>query len=110
MSNSEVLDTRFRSALERMATRGRLQTYTKEVDPHLEAAGIMKELDGGPAVLFASVKGYHVPVVGNLLSTQENCEAAFGVDFRSIRDFVARALGAPKRPLVVDRAPVQERV
>jgi 2,5-furandicarboxylate decarboxylase 1 len=110
MSNSQVLDTRFRSALERMATQGRLQTYLKQVDPYLEAAGIMKKLDGGPAVLFAAIKGHDKPVVGNLLSCQENCEAAFGTDFRSIRNFISRALTAPKSPIDVDQAPVQQRV
>ena len=76
-----VLDTRFRSALGRMAERGRLQAYTAPVDPQLEVAGMMKKLDGGPALLFTNVGGYDMPVVGNLLSCQANCEAAFGVDF-----------------------------
>jgi hypothetical protein len=41
LSNS-VLDTRFRSALDRMAESGRLQTYSAPVNPYLEAAGLMK--------------------------------------------------------------------
>ena len=110
MSNSGVLDTRFRSALDRMAQQGRLAAYMAPVDPHLEVAAIMKKLDGGPAVMFGKVDGYDIPVVGNLLSCQPNCEAAFGVDFRSIREFVGRALGAPQPPVLVERAPVQEHV
>lgn len=108
--SNQVLDTRFRAALERMAERGRLQAYAAPVDPYLEAAGIMKKLDGGPALLFSKVDGYDTPVIGNLLSCQANVEAAFGVDFRGVRDFVGRALGDPKTPVVVERAPVQERV
>lgn len=107
LSNS-ILDTRFRSALGRMAERGRLQTYTAPVDPHLEAAGLMKKLDGGPALLFAKVIGHDMPVIGNLLSCQANVEAAFGVDFRGVREFVGRALGEPKPPVLVERAPAQE--
>jgi len=109
MSNL-VLDTRFRAALDRMAERGRLQTYTAPADPHLEVAGIMKRLDGGPALLFSQVDGYDMPVVGNLLSCQANVEAAFGIDFRGVREFVGRALGQPKPPVLVERAPAQERV
>jgi 2,5-furandicarboxylate decarboxylase 1 len=105
-----VLDTRFRSALDRMAERGRLMTYTAPVDPNLEVAGLMKQLDGGPALLFANVKGTDMPVVGNLLSCQANVEAAFGIDFRGVREFVGRALGEPKPPVLVERAPAQERV
>ncbi|MEA2963800.1 MAG: 2,5-furandicarboxylate decarboxylase 1, partial [Alphaproteobacteria bacterium] len=44
MSNSGVLDTRFRSALERMAVQGRLNAYTAPIDPHLEVAAVMKKL------------------------------------------------------------------
>jgi len=93
-----------------MAERGRLQLYDAPVDPHLEVAGIMKRLDGGPALLFSKVDGYETPVIGNLLSGQANVEAAFGVDFRGVREFVGRALGDPKPPVTVERAPVQERV
>jgi 2,5-furandicarboxylate decarboxylase 1 len=109
LSNA-VLDTRFRSALTRMAERGRLQTYTAKVDPYLEAAGLMKKLDGGPAILFSQVDGYDMPVIGNLLSCQANVEAAFGIDFRDVREFVGRALGNPKPPVLVERAPAQEHV
>ncbi|MEI8153807.1 MAG: hypothetical protein WCG92_19805, partial [Hyphomicrobiales bacterium] len=62
LSNS-VLDTRFRSALARMAEGGRLQTYSAPVDPYLEVAGMMKKLDGGPALLFSNVNGHAMPVM-----------------------------------------------
>lgn len=109
ISNS-VLDTRFRAALNRMAETGRLQAYTAPADPELEIASIMKNQDGGPALLFTAVKGYVVPVVGNVLSCQENCESAFGIDFRGIRTFIGRALGDPKPPVMVQNAPVQQNI
>ena len=110
MSNSGVLDTRFRSALERMAVQGRLQAYAAPIDPHLEVAAVMKKLDGGPALLFSAVDGYDMPVIGNLLSCQANCEAAFGIDFNGIREFVGRALGSPQPPVLVEKAPAQEHI
>ena len=39
MSNSGVLDTRYRSALERMAVQGRLNAYTAPIDPHICSRG-----------------------------------------------------------------------
>jgi 2,5-furandicarboxylate decarboxylase 1 len=110
MSNSGILDTRFRSALERMTAAGRLTAYTKLADPHLEIAAIMKRLDGGPALLFTAVDGHSIPVVGNLLSCQANCEAAFGLDFTGIRDLVGRALGAPLPPVLAPKGPAQEQI
>ena len=109
-SNVEVIDTRFRAALARMSTAGRLEAYTAPVSPHLEVAALMKRSDGGPALLFTSVEGSDLPILGNMLSCRENCEAAFGVDFRVIRDFVGRALSAPREPRLLERGPAQEAV
>ena len=108
LSNSDVLDTRFRAALRRMAAAGRLKTYDKPVDPHLEVAAIMKKLDGGPGLMFTAPKGFSMPVIGNFLSAEANCEAAFGCDFNGIRTFVARALGQPIPPQLVKSGPAQE--
>ena len=105
---SQILDTRFRSALARMVQSDRVLTYQKPVDPHLEVAAILKKLDGKQALIFPSVSGYDTPVIGNLLSSRENCEAAFGLDFNGIRGLVQRAIGGPIVPKVVTEAPVQE--
>ena len=105
-----ALDTDFRRALERLRQAGRLRTLNREADPDLEIAALMKRLDGGEALLFPRVRGHAFPVVGNLLASQANCEAAFGVGFREIREFVARALGNPVAPRRVERAPCQEHV
>jgi 2,5-furandicarboxylate decarboxylase 1 len=105
-----VLDTGFRAALARMMAAGRIQSYAPEADPEYEIAGLMKRLDGGPALLFPKVKGHALPVIGNLLSCRENCEAAFGADYHAIRGFVARALGNPLPPVLVPSAPVHEHV
>ena len=52
ISNSEALDTRFRSALARMARDGRVLTRQGTSDPHLEIASIMKAMDGDKALFF----------------------------------------------------------
>ena len=105
-----VIDTSFRAALRRMLHAGRIDTYAHEADTEFQIAGMMKKLDGGPALLFPRVKGHAMPVLGNMLSCRENCEAAFGVDYRGIRQFVARALGNPVAPVRVQKAPVHENV
>lgn len=108
LSNSGVIDTRFRTALDRMARAGRLTSVTGTTDTHLEIAGLMKKLDGGPALLFTEPDGYDIPVAGNILSNNLNCEAAFGADKIAIRQFVSRALANPLPPQIVERAPAQE--
>jgi 2,5-furandicarboxylate decarboxylase 1 len=103
-----ILDTRFRSALARLAQGDRILTYEKLADTHLEIAAILKKHDGKQALLFPKVKDTDIPIVGNLLSSKENCEAAFGLDFNGIRGLVQRAMGGPLPPEVVTNAPVQE--
>ena len=109
MTNA-VLETSFRSALQRLAAARQLRTYEGTVDPHLELAGIMKKLDGQGTLFFPTVKGFDTPVVGNLLCSQPTCEAAFGIDYREIRGFIGRALSGPLPPKLVSKAPVQEEV
>ena len=108
--NRISLDTSFRSALRRMQAAGRIRAYPEQADAEFQIAGMMKKLDGGPALLFAKVKGYAMPVIGNLISCRENCEAAFGTDYIGIRQFVARAFGNPIPPTLVAQAPVHENV
>src|SRR5262249_43634434 len=110
ISNSTVLDTRFRIALDRMAATGRLEAYTAPIDPKLEVAGVLKKRDAGPAMLFTKVREHDVPVVGNLLCCQANCEAAFGIGFAEIRGAFGRAIAAPLPPVVVDKAVAQQHV
>jgi len=109
-STAIPIDTSFRSGLRRMLAAGRIRVCEREADPQLEIAALMKQTDGGPAVLFPHVKGHGMPVIGNLLSCKDNCEAAFGLDFRGIRDLVARALGNPIAPTVVTKAAVHEHI
>jgi 2,5-furandicarboxylate decarboxylase 1 len=109
-STQVVIDTNFRSALKRMQQAGRIDTYSLEANPEFQIAGMMKKLDGGPSLLFPRVQGHSMPVLGNMLSCRENCEAAFGVDYKGIRQFVGRALGNPVPPVLVSKAPVHENV
>jgi 2,5-furandicarboxylate decarboxylase 1 len=105
-----VLNTDFRSALERLRAAGRVRTLNREADPDLEIAALMKRMDGAEALMFPKVKGHKVPVIGNLLASQANCEAAFGVGYREIREFVARALGNPISPKRQTSGACQENV
>lgn len=106
----KIIDVRFRTALQRLAAADRLQAVSGEVDTEFEIASILKKKDGEKALLFSQVKGFNMPVMGNFLCSQANCEAAFGMDFRGIRGLIGRALGNPLDPEVLDRAPWMENV
>ena len=109
-----MLDTSFRGALKRLIHADRMKVFNAPVASHLELAAIMKRMDGNQAILFPSVMPVcapvPIPVIGNILASQENCEAAFGVDFKTIRAFVGKALQEQIAPVLVEDAPVQARI
>lgn len=102
------IDLRFRTALARLVAAGRVRRVDRDVNQHLDVAGLMKGNDGGPALLFDRVRGSSMPVVGNFLASAGNVEAVFGGDRDVIRAAMARAITSPVPPDVVAAAPAQE--
>lgn len=104
-----VIDTRFRTVLSRLDAGGRILKVGQTVATDFEIGGLMKRHDGDRALLFEHVRGHNVPVIGNLLASRANCEAAFGLDYKKIRDAMQRAVAAPIPPCHVSQAACQER-
>jgi 2,5-furandicarboxylate decarboxylase 1 len=106
----KIIDTRFRSALQRLSNAGRIESVSGTVSHEYEVASLLKKRDGSKALLFPDVQGFEMPVFGNFLCSQANCEAAFGTDFRGIRQLVGRAIANPLEPRIKQTAPWQENV
>lgn len=68
--------------LERLGQAGELVRIDAEVDPREELAEIAARMirAGGPALLFGSVRGFDMPVLANLLGTEERICRALDVD------------------------------
>ena len=68
----------FMKALEK---DGDLLRVREEVDPRLEITEVLDRAvkEGGPAVLFEKVKGYSVPVLGNVMGTHRRMFKALGI-------------------------------
>jgi 4-hydroxy-3-polyprenylbenzoate decarboxylase len=65
-----------------LESRGLLKRIKIQVDAELEITEISDRVvkNGGPALLFESVKGYNMPVVTNLFGTLERMKIALGVN------------------------------
>ena len=102
--------TSMRGTLEFLKGTGGLLTVSEEVDPVYEIAGILKALEGGPALLFEKIKGYPgVRNMGNVFARRETISRMFSDDDPKKMKF--RFLDAMKNPIpptVVDEAPCQE--
>src|SRR5688500_2552172 len=69
---------------------GQLGRVGPEIDPHLEAAEIHRRVyrAGGPALLFARVKGSAFPMVSNLFGTLDRTRYLFRDALAAVRHLV----------------------
>jgi 4-hydroxy-3-polyprenylbenzoate decarboxylase len=83
---------------------GQLVRIEQEIDPRLEAAEIHRRVfrAGGPAVLYARVKGCRFPMVSNLFGTMDRVRYIF----RDTLDAVRRLVEARRDPLELARHPL----
>ncbi len=68
-----------RQCIEALERTKQLVRIEQEIDPHLEAAEIQRRVydAGGPAVLFANVKGSRFPMVSNLFGSMARARFIF---------------------------------
>ncbi|MFQ5875411.1 MAG: UbiD family decarboxylase [Dehalococcoidia bacterium] len=108
MSDWGLVDTRFRTALRRLDSAGRLLKVRSRLDPHLEVAGLMHRYDGDLAMLFEQVGDYSIPVCANFLVSPANVKAVFEQDLVGIRACMERGLAGSLKPRIVGDGPCQE--
>lgn len=97
-----------RGFLSELEARGEVERIKREVSPRFEVARILKELDGGPAVIFDRVRGSEFKIVANVCGTQERILRALRI---GREHFITRMLRAVKElgeTRLVSSAPVHE--
>jgi 4-hydroxy-3-polyprenylbenzoate decarboxylase len=90
---------------------GHLVRIDKEIDAHLEAAEIHRRVSasGGPAVLFANVKGCRFPMVSNLFGTIERARYLFRHTYENVQRAIELKIdpfSALRNPLRYATAPL----
>lgn len=99
-----------RGTIEFLREQEGLFTIKEEVDPIYEIAGIIKELDGGPTLLFERIKGYpRVRNIANIFSRREAIAAMFGIPGPDqIMKRCHQAIKHPLPPGIINEALCQE--
>jgi 2,5-furandicarboxylate decarboxylase 1 len=105
-----VMITNLRSFIEILKEQGELIEIHREVDPIHEVTTIMRKLDvmEQPAVFFHKVKGYEIPIVGNLLGTLRRNAIALNTSPPESRSIITKALENPIPPIIIKQSPVKE--
>jgi 2,5-furandicarboxylate decarboxylase 1 len=99
-----------RSFLSHLQQSGELAHVGEKISPRFEIPAVIKyaAVHKRQALLFERVKGYDVPVVGNLLGTHRRVAMAMGVAERELAETVQARLQRPTKPQILAAAPVQE--
>ena len=87
--------------------RGELVRVSREVDPELEAAALIRKLKGRP-VLLERVRGQTTPVVANLCASREHVCAALGVERQELLGHLEQATRAPVEPRIIPATEYQQ--
>jgi UbiD family decarboxylase len=88
-----------------------LQKIKVEVDPKHELGAICKlhnERPNSPALLFEHVKGHKIPVVGQLLATDQRVALALNLPREHVFDETVRRAAKPLPPRRIPQGPCQE--
>ncbi|HEX4142494.1 MAG TPA: UbiD family decarboxylase [Pirellulales bacterium] len=96
-----------RECVDRLAASGQLVRIEQPIDARLEAAAIHRRVQqaGGPALLFANVKGCRFPMVSNLFGTLPRARSILGEPLERVRRLIElrsepqRALRSPSEYL-----------
>ena len=100
-----------RQFLKVLEAEGELQRITTEVDPKHELGAICKvcnEKPNSPALLFENVKGSSIPVVGQLLATDQRVALALGLKPENAFEETVRRTATPIATRLVPSGPCQE--
>ena len=99
-----------REFLDHLENQGDLLKIDEALSPIHEIHAVLKYVDkgAGPAVLFPNVRGYQVPVVGNLLGRRRRLAMALGVEEEQIVEEYYRRRQQIHKPRVVADGPIKE--
>ncbi|MFP4169401.1 MAG: UbiD family decarboxylase [Desulfonatronovibrionaceae bacterium] len=99
-----------RQCVEDLRVRGELLKIDARIDPYLEAGAIQRRVfrAGGPALLFANVRGTPFPMLGNLFGTASRLRFIFRHSLPALKELMAvkfDPLRLFSRPLNLFRLP-----
>ena len=99
-----------RSFLKELETAGELARVSAELSPQHEVAAAINMVaeKQGKAVLLEKVKGYDVPVVGNLLGNMRRLAIAMDVSEADLPAAYLESRNKPVKPKIIASGPVQE--
>jgi len=102
------MEQSLRSTLREWERTSDLHYVDRLVDPRFELGAVLSLRKDGPTQFFRRVKGYDMPVVGNLLNSREKIARGLGMETAALQDACLDALDHGIKPALEPDGPVQE--
>jgi UbiD family decarboxylase len=102
------MDQSLRAVLSDYEHTGDLHYLDRPVDPRYELGAVLALRERGPAQFFRRVKGYKMPVVGNVLNTRQKIARGLAISYEQLQAYLIQALDQGIPPEIVAAGPVQE--
>ena len=100
-----------RTFVQELERQGNVYKVSAALSPQFEIAAALRHLDKhlDQPVLFESIKGYRIPIVGNLFQSYYSIAAAFGIeDSRLALEVYRKKSGRRIKPEIHSTGPVKE--
>ena len=96
--------------INKLEEAGELIRIKEELDPKYEISAIFKHLGSkeGPAAVIEKVKGYNIPVAGNLFASRKKLAIALETEENLLSNEIEKRMKKPIPPKVVKEAPVRD--
>lgn len=98
----------FRQFIVSLAKRGELATITAPMESGFDLSACLSALHQGPALMFTGTGASNIPVIGNVLNSIDRVALGLGVTRADLPTFIAKAIGKPLAPRVLEQAPCQD--
>jgi 2,5-furandicarboxylate decarboxylase 1 len=102
------MEQSIRSTLREWERTGDLHYVDRLVDARYELGAVLSLRKDGPTQFFRRVRGYDMPVVGNLLNSRKKIARGLGVELATLQDACLDALDHGIKPTVEPEGPAQE--
>ena len=104
------MNIELRDYIKKLEKSGKLIHVTEELETRFEISAAMRYIAEpmDKVVIFDKVKGYDIPVVGNLFGSREQLAIAFGVSKDKLEEAYVNRANNPVKPKIVKDSPAQE--
>ncbi|OGP61231.1 MAG: hypothetical protein A2162_04470 [Deltaproteobacteria bacterium RBG_13_52_11b] len=98
--------------IELLRDQGELLTVSHPLDPRHEISTVLSELGKNehPAILVEKVKGYSLPVIGNLLGTRKRISMALGINPDHLSEEAIPKIEDKRSPVLISDLPSKDRI